>query len=337
MVKTAAKNNKIEIIRCLCILMVIYIHNASEVPSSISCDTPKWFDSMVYIISGIIGRVAVPCMFMISGYLLAKKEIGLFENIKKKTRSILVPYFLWNTIWILIYAVAIKIGILNHTGKNVLEYSVVEIIDCYTGHITGAPFVYPLWFLRDLYFMQCIFPLLYRYFKTKIWDCVVFAAGLMYFLGFPIEQWLMFALGIWIYYHKNAMEKIKEIPKIIIFALFSGGAWLEIQLPILDSAWRAISVLAGMLIIYWIAAFSENRFLKRLVKIAPYTMFIYCGHQYTLLLIRQVCAKLFTQSIMVRTTEYIAIPPLLFLGLLLLGRWMNKHIKRVYLALSGGR
>lgn len=335
----AVKNKKIEIIRCVSIILVIYIHNASEVQSSINSNTPAWFGNMIYIVSGIIGRVAVPAMFMISGYLLARKKVNLCENFKKKTRSLLIPYFLWNTIWILIYGFAIKAGILNNTGKNVLEYSLIEIVNCYTGHLTGSPFVYPLWFLRDLYLMQCVIPLFQRYFDTWIWNGVVLGTGLTYFLGFPIEGLFMFVLGIWIYNHRNVIEDIKRIPNIIVFIIFIANALFEIIVfnSILNSAIRSAAILTGLLLLYRFAELIEDKCSDPFVKAAPYTMFIYCGHQYTLLLIRHVCARLWDQNILVRTSEYFFIPPVLFLALLFCGFMMNKHLKPVYLLLSGGR
>lgn len=335
----SAKIRKIEIIRCVCIILVIYIHNASEVQASIDSMTPAWFENLIYIISGIIGRVAVPAMFMISGYLLARKKLNLFEHYKKKTQSLLIPYFLWNTIWILIYGCAIKAGILSDTGKNVLKYSLIEIIDCYTGHLTGAPFVYPLWFLRDLYFMQCIIPVFQRYFYTQIWDGVVLGMGLAYFLGFPIEGLFMFVLGIWLYNHRRVIDSIKKIPNMIVFILFIACMLFEVAElnRMLQSIIRSTAILLSILLLYHFAGLVENKCSDLAAKAAPYTMFIYCGHQYTLLLIRHICARVWEQSILVRTLEYFFIPPILYLVLFFCGYMLNKYWKTLYQLLSGGR
>ena len=76
-------------------------------------EVPQWLWMIKYIISNVISIVAVPGFFIIASILLYRKPFGWKENVKKKIRTLIVPYFILNTMWILIFLICQSIPFLK--------------------------------------------------------------------------------------------------------------------------------------------------------------------------------------------------------------------------------
>ena len=109
------KNNQKESIyfELLFSLLVIYIHNnRSKIKFSdavIKFDIPVWFEYLKYLVSVVIPKNAVPGFFLIASILLYKSDFKWMDNIKKKFRSLIIPYIIMNSFWVLAYAIFQKI------------------------------------------------------------------------------------------------------------------------------------------------------------------------------------------------------------------------------------
>ena len=66
-------------------------------------ETPRWLEMLKLLGSEVIPRCAVPGFFLIAGVLLFRKPFTWKDNMKKKCRSLAVPYLLLNTLWIMFY------------------------------------------------------------------------------------------------------------------------------------------------------------------------------------------------------------------------------------------
>ena len=102
-----AFKNKVLVFNFILTMLVIYVHSvniAPEVPSQTALFVYRTED----LLSNVIGQTAVPGFFMISAYLFFRNcpespGIGFFINkYKKRARTLLVPYLLWNALYLII-------------------------------------------------------------------------------------------------------------------------------------------------------------------------------------------------------------------------------------------
>ena len=129
----------------LAALMVIFIHvdMQPDCPAVV-----RWF---VGIVEQGLCTVAVPAFFVISGYLLGGHvgEAGWWGRaVRKRLVTLGVPYFLWGTLFFFFDYFrshdASLLGLLKSLGLTTCE----------------TPGLYPLWFVRSLFLLVCVSPVL---------------------------------------------------------------------------------------------------------------------------------------------------------------------------------
>jgi surface polysaccharide O-acyltransferase-like enzyme len=88
-------SEKLKVLSAVSILLVLYIHSgfhADEIEGMV------FNESVQEMISGMIGRCAVPLFYMISGYLFFYKipngMYSIFDKMKKRVRTLLIPYII---------------------------------------------------------------------------------------------------------------------------------------------------------------------------------------------------------------------------------------------------
>lgn len=100
----------ISYLKALFAVMVVFIHaryhgvNFSTGTSAF--DEPGWLYWLKEILSNAVPSCAVPGFFLISGLLLYRKSFKWGSNILRKVRTLLIPYLLAQSFWILFYALA---------------------------------------------------------------------------------------------------------------------------------------------------------------------------------------------------------------------------------------
>ena len=146
------------------------------------------YDYVRIFFSLVIARSAVPIFFIISGYLFFckvatyNKEVYL-GKLKKRWQSLVIPYLIWNLLFI-IWTLTFIVGSILLHGKswNVIgEYfiqhgflhmlwnsSVWEERTTWFGVIThnSGPVLLPFWYMRDLIMMVVLSPVFYWLIKN---------------------------------------------------------------------------------------------------------------------------------------------------------------------------
>lgn len=131
------------------------------------------YDMFAWSIGHYIGNCAVPCFFIISGYLLFcnvtnfTKDVYL-KKLKTRAKTLLLPYIAWNIIYLLLF---------YFIGQDNILLSTVPRL--YDGNISIGEFLYiafvrppadgPLWFVRNLMVMDLASPLFYYVIKKTKW------------------------------------------------------------------------------------------------------------------------------------------------------------------------
>lgn len=159
----------IGVLRFPLIVLVVFAHMLpfEQQPVHLSWNSDEIYILVSEIISHYLGHLGVHCFFVFSGYFFFLKITswglnGYNIRIKKRIKTLVIPYIIWNLIMILAILaknlVFERIGLGTDDGYESLQrFSVYELF-------WGVPINFPLWFLRDLIVMTLLSPLFYYFF-----------------------------------------------------------------------------------------------------------------------------------------------------------------------------
>lgn len=173
------------------IVGVVFIHSFGA-PFDISSldiyhmDDIDYFNIFRVSISHVLTHVCVPVFFLISGYLffrgLEKWDFAVYtQKLKRRFKTLLVPYLIWNTVSILLslFFIFHKDGFEGvsdfFNNKNIYQlywdfhtWNTDRVNWLGLLHPDTSPYCPPLWFLRDL-MVVCVFsPLLWIIFNSRM-------------------------------------------------------------------------------------------------------------------------------------------------------------------------
>lgn len=166
-------STKIKILNFFLIVMVLYIHSYYLE----AIDTQYASFVQVFMGNGGISNVAVPLFFAMSGFLFFNgitKISDCFPKIKKRVKTLLIPYIIWNIVFILWYVLLQNLPVVKDMVNSdmIAKISSGTIINnLYELFVVPASF--PLWFLRDLIIIVILSPLLFLLLKYTKWIGVV--------------------------------------------------------------------------------------------------------------------------------------------------------------------
>ena len=148
------------------IIMVVAIHLISDKLTLPQWGAPNWL--YIYVsefLSHSLPRIAVPMFFFISGYYAFYKKDWSQRSIwtvelKKRVKTLLIPYLLWNSIYLVILLAKTQVGLRLGFGASDPFYitSFTQLLSYYWWDVI----VYPLWYIRDLMVLCALGPILYQ-------------------------------------------------------------------------------------------------------------------------------------------------------------------------------
>ena len=294
-------SSKLKWLSVVATLTVVWIHSNSM---AFLPDLPNYCRFLSRFLMISLTSWAVPCFFMISGFLLVHSYKNSYKDLlKKKSRSLLVPYLCWAVIGaVLTIPLTLACNLLQrkplwcNSFVDAGDYSGFGIIDKVLGIINDGPIDNgPLWYVRVLFLLFLISPVFILLYKSNRTPIVEFAVAILiicffnsksYMIGnFELKPWAVtyFILGI-------AASKIdfweKRIPGWLV--VICGVCWLILSAydgfafisavqnyAILSYPWKIFCA-----IIFWSGLYDMcTKHGDRLVKFIPMTFFIYCLHQ----------------------------------------------------------
>lgn len=143
-------SRRLEALKALLVVGVVAVHSGKALMAytdgAYSLPSRLWF-----VLAGHnVLIMVVPVFFAISGFLHFRSYRPSLENyltlVRKKTRSLLVPYILANVAAVIVVALNRKIPFVS----DINELQTRGWLSLALG-IDNFPILYPLWFLRDLY------------------------------------------------------------------------------------------------------------------------------------------------------------------------------------------
>ncbi len=251
---------------------------------------------IIEVLSHTLGQLAVPLFFIFSGYYMFKKEKEWFnssvylQEIKKKAKTLLLPYILWNLSYLLLQI--FRVYILNYLGTP------TESIDLSFSKIVSAlwfkPIDYPLWYIRDLIYLNLLAPLIYFLCKKFRFLPMLIILGIFLFAvpfpNFLITAILFFTIGSTFSINKVSLLNFAHKYRIplLVFGLLStfgvpffyGNYWTNNFLK-LYQAIGVFSILAFASVFYQkVKTFPTGaKYLKTCIDVLqPTAFFVYALH-----------------------------------------------------------
>jgi hypothetical protein len=293
MILLKPKYESIEVLRFPLIIIVVFAHIIPfELHTIKLSSSPSALYTLISeLISHILSRLAVSCFFLFSGYFffLASADLSpqvYVNQLKKRCRTLLLPYGLWNALFVLV--VLLKFYLFSSMGKPADElYLRLQAAAWYEILWTG-PFLFPLWYLRDLICMTILTPVFYLIFKyTRIFGLLVLLLLylLCYELGLPglsTTAFLFFGAGAYFgIYGRDLMQYAEKYSVIsgVLAALTLLAALYYSGTPGYEYAVR-LFIFSGVIVVLnfgtWLA--QRQRVRELLINLSASVFFIYAVH-----------------------------------------------------------
>lgn len=340
----------IVVFRAILALMVINIHSINTevhfTDEIISYDA-SWLVNIEYFCSQVISRMAVPAFFLLSGFLLYRKSFSWFSNLKKKAISLLVPYFLINTIWILLFAIGQSLPFLSAfftmESNHILSWKVCDWLKAYG--FNSAPLVANLWFLRDLFVLNVLSILFIIPLKKCPIICVLIA---FVFWISPHETHLFFldkqAFCFWVFGGALAANCVNVnklcsrirldyvFPVYFLFLILDFGT----RNTLINSVFHGVQIIIG--IVFWFVlskALISNYSCKLFKVIGTYSFGLYLFHEYALNILMKIYSRFLPNSPLVSLLGYVFVPTVLTALCVLLCLFLDKKMPKLYCFITG--
>lgn len=348
-------SKRVTSLRIILISFVIIRHNT--IFTSGEPAVTSWIKE--FISNGILyGNVALS--FIFSGYFLAIKQHDYIDILRRKVRSLIIPYILWIVFYLLIYITLFHTNALHKYSQIIFKmdkWSIKNIVKMTLGYgaYLNTPALAPqMWFIRDLIILSVLYPIfIYLYDFRKKYSIaltllIITAVGFLYGKGIfhkiGFHPILFFAAGIIFgMYQINFFELADRLK---YFDLLVGITILVILNKLHPNFYPCFVPLLRLLSsLFWLKfskyLIEHERIFSILKKLSAYSFFIYAVHFKIMVLAVQKIFYLAPDYIY--NTEWGSMlmyifAPLLTLGIsLLTGIGVKKISPKFFSIITGGR
>ncbi len=355
----AEESERMRIVKIWFTVMVVFIHSYTEevhfAGGTLVLDVPVWLDWLKYLLSQVVARCAVPGFFLMSGILLYRRDFTWTGNLCKKARTLLVPYLLINTLWIVIYFTAQHIpafsSYFSQPENIVADWPPLRWANAYIGFLSNAdssctPIVYPLWFMRDLMVLNVL-----SIFVKRLIDRLprLVFLGLVIMKVFNIsthipilrtDALVFFCLGYYFVKYRVHLTDVDRLDPVLLAGLYGISAALDCVMR--GSPWqylaRLFSIVLGIAFFFRFTTVPKSPlWKKRLLTLAGYAMPVYLLHEMNLTVLKKLLVHFLPSSPVFQVLEYFGIPAVI-ISLCIAGGWiLRRFTPWLYRLLTGGR
>ena len=220
----------LDIARTFAILCVVLCHAVENVYITIDWSNLSIFSQCFKIFTFTLGRIGVPIFLCISGSLLLRKNIEKEEGVIKFYKKNLLPLFIITELWIIIYYVFLCVW--NGTSFN---FKVLLETLFFMRH-SQVPNMWYMPMILGMYLAIPFLSIIVKRFSLRVMCIPMIVAGI-YTILFPsifvfTQDAIMnsrvldisflggvYGLYILLGYYISRSDKIKEIPKFILWAI----------------------------------------------------------------------------------------------------------------------
>jgi len=299
-----------------------------------------------------MGSAATPLFMLIASVLLFRKEFTWLANIKKKLKTIGLPFLFWNLFWMAVFFVGQSLPMLSvyfpNPERMIAKFNVMDWVYAFTGKITenGAdryPFYYPFWFLKDLFIFNC-FALIIKKAVDKI-PLAFFVSSLtcwvssirFYIVG--SEAFFFFVAGYYIVKYDLHIHMLKKLRFVKVSLFYALSITAELLFSDQIVAMRKLNILIGILFLIKLTdvVFEYARPKRFFIFLSTYVFMIYGCHEFTLSFIKKLTFRLLPQTMPTQLIQYFLIPAFVIALCVMAGCCLRKISPKFYGLITGGR
>jgi surface polysaccharide O-acyltransferase-like enzyme len=358
-------SQRITYLRFPLIIGIVFIHTPATTVQysdvSIGLETATFITSFIHgLISGVFAAVSVPMFFLISGFLFFSGYDNRFATykakIKKRIRSLLIPYLIWNFFALLFYFILQSIPDLrvffSGNSKHIVDYTFYDFLNAFLGiQITSnSPIAYQFWFIRDLMLLVLFAPL-FKLTSEKIPKTGFFIFFLIWVLNIQYKFPNLSNAAVFFFYlgcfisgknalllNRNGISKF-IVPVYLVCAILDASL-LDKHLPSHVCMHKLILLLGIVSAWHLSGLIHRDSFIDRiLTSISPFSFFVYAAHEPFLLAgIIKIIYYIFRPSnAPIVIFLYFFSPFLTILILIYIGKLFSSSSPPIYRILTGNR
>lgn len=350
---TSYLSNKIKIVSFVAIIMVVFLHayNIDIKQGGIVLHFEKggnwWVQN--YISNGLT-RIAVPIFFLISGFLFFlskdKAQVNFSEKIRKRFKTLVVPYFFWVLFGILLYFLLQSFPQSKSffTKKLIADYSGIDWLKA----IFVDMIPYQFWFIRDLIVITFLSPIIYFLLKKLPLVFIVVVAGFWLFnqdtVFLTSEALLFFLIGGYIAIEKaSLLEKTPSFKWYYSFILWQLLIAVKTIILFYDGSeivvilFHKLSILVGLLS-FWIMY--DHLIGKKEMKahsIFSYSFFIFAFHEPFLTIVKKGLFAVLGKTEVQYFIIYFIAPTVTIFVSLIIAAILKRYLNPLYSVITGNR
>lgn len=344
---SATVSRRLNLYKLILSVLVVYIHSDS---GAAELTDPLWLENFRLLISYAVAHCAVPGFFLLSSMLLYRKPFHWKQNMLKKLRTLGIPYLILNTLWIAAFFVAQQIpgvrDFCSNPDKMIAQWGFREYANAFLGFQKGAfyPFLYPLWFVRDLLVLNVLASVLGYLIDRFPNACLTAAVAAWLFLPetgiffMDIQSICFWALGGVLVKKGICLEEGDRIPTAVWLLAY---AFLVLLVMTVGRPYRWLARLTFLTgVFFWFrvtALVRSSRWMDVLGKLSTFSFGIYLFHEFFLTFAQKVAVKLLPLTPVSRLLQYILIPVAVIALCIALCGFLKKRFPRLYGLLTGGR
>lgn len=333
---------RLHIMKFIFMIQVVFIHSYALPGLPYTLEVP-WYVAGCkdIIVNGICGT-AVSGFFFISGILLFSREFTWVDNLKRKGKSLLIPYLLINTFWIIFFKVMQSFEMTAHYFADE-TYQIKGWKGVVSAYLESIPLYYPFWFLRDLMILNFFAVVI----KKAIGRFPVLSALAVILLQMRIivlpllssnSSFCMFALGC---YFVKYVPDITKLDKVSIWRtglLFAGLVVAKLYFLEGHPIFSLLYCACGICFHYQIAGkICPSKTGERILWCSQFTFFIYAFHEFYEAMVKKVLMLLIPQYGAIQLLEFLVLPIGIVMACIAAGTVLKKTFPVLYGLICGQR
>ena len=348
---------KFKVVSFFLIIMVIYLHsyNLNVSVNNVNREVQRGYSTFFqdFIHNGI-NRIPSSLFFVISGYLffinIQGKPHEFIAKFKKRLKTVVVPYLIWS-IWglLLYYILQLAPHCQTFFSKELIkDYSFGKLINS----IFINPIPYQFWFLKDLFLLICITPIIYILIKyLKIYAVLILLILWLYGSNFVIfydRSLFFFVFGAFLSSKNDMYIQINFSRHAMI--LISLWTALAISITLLEYnqfknelALLLLNKVATLIGVFGIWGLYDKLFLyKDLTKFKFYTIFsfsffLYAFHEPLLTIFKKGLFFIMGKGAFVSLFVFLLAPLLTITISIFLSYYLKQVTPKFYRLITGTR
>lgn len=318
----------------VCSIFVIFIHTYNLEVYKLGSD------SIIYWIERFFENLtacAVPFFFMSSAFFLYQRERKTVSVYKSRFQSLVLPYFLWNTLYMIAFSILKKLSL---SGDGLDSINIIDILK----GIFLYKYNYAYWFMFSLILFTLLYPVIKQIIGRNRFVCFSVLAILLANDYFNIINNNIIKFFVYYYigaiggcYYTEQVEKIATIPPkkkvtIIVFCIFGfalsvAANTFNINISVLGN----LAVILSLLIVLSVLKFKIPPLLLGL------SFMIYSMHSIILECVEKIIYIVFPHNALWATIDYFTAPVITLTIIVGLCTAMRKICPRLYEILNGNR